>query len=328
MHTASRVGLFLGIAGWVVASSCAGLAQTLLPLRIGLSVPDPVHTLLYIAEAKGFTREAGLKTEIVQFRGGGPAAQALTAGAVDVDQSSIFEVIDSFSHGRDLTAVWSVSLLPAYVWYGKPEYKSLNDLKGKGKIGVSSMASMTYSMIHWAVAGAGLDPDRDVSYVAMGGPLERVAALRAGQVDAIPATPPGTYLLQQEGFTPLLDLRDVMPEFQFEVLYMRRGKIEELAPAIKALIRAELHAKAWAMQNRDEATDILMKSLGARAEDRAIYRRTIDFILPYFPDDGRYAEKSIQLFLEFYRAQGKLKEIPPLSAFIDKRFIADIQSDH
>jgi NitT/TauT family transport system substrate-binding protein len=325
MNRSFRIAaVFLGLAGGLIAPS-AGLAQDLMPLRIGLSVPDPVHTLLYIAEARGFMREAGLATEIVQFQGGGAAAQALTAGAVDVNQAAIFEVIESYSRGRDLTAVWSVSNFPAYIWYGQSKYKSIADLKGKGRIGISGVASMTYAVIRWGVANAGLNPDSDVSYMTIGGPLERVAALRAGQVDAIPATPPGSFLLQQEGYVPLLDLRDVMPEFQFEVLYMRRGKISENARAVKALIRAELRAKAWALNNRDEAAEILRKSLGGRDEDRAIYRQTLDAVLPYFPEDGHYAEKSIGLFLDFYRSQGKIKEVPPLSAFVDTRFIAEIR---
>ena len=327
MHFASRLALVLvAVIGTVIAPA-AGSAQSPRPLRIGISVPDPVNTLLYIADAKGFTQDAGLKAQIVQFQGGGPAAQALTAGAVDVNESAIFEVMDSLATGRDLIAVWSVSVLPAYTWYALPKYKSIADLKGTGKIGVSSMASMTYALIRWAVANAGLNPDRDVNYVSIGGPLERVAALRAGQVDAIPATPPGSFLLQQEGFSPLLDLREIMPEFQYEVLYTRRSRMDELAPAIKDLIRATNRAKGWAMENREEATNILMKNLGAREEDRAIYRRTLDVFLPYFPEDGHYAEKSIELFLQFYQSQGRFTTLPPISSLINNRIADEIRKE-
>lgn len=316
------------VAAGTLMMPAPGSAQTLLPLRVGVSVPDPVNMLLYIADAKGFFQSAGIQVQLVQFQGGGPAAQALTAGAVDVNESAIFEVMDSFATGRDLTAVWSVSLLPAYTWYGLPKYKSIADLKGTGKIAVSSLSSMTYSLARWAVAGAGLNPDRDVAYVPMGGPLERVAALRAKQVDAVPATPPGTFLLQQEGFSPLFELRTVLPEFQYEVLYERRTRINELTAATRDLIRATLHAKSWAMANPDQATGILLKNLGGRDEDRAIYRKTLDVFLPAFPDDGHYSEKSIALFLQFYREQGRFKTLPQLSDLIDSRIADGIRNGH
>ena len=290
-------------------------------LKIGLATAGVAHMLLYIADSEGMFKAEGLDVQLVLFASDAASAQGLTAGAVQVNSGSISSVLNSHATGRDLTTFWCITNMPGYVWYGKPEFKSIKDLKGKGRMGVSSIASQTHRLSAWALRSAGLDPEKDVQFLGVGGPLQRVAALKAGQVDVIPATPPGTYILERDGFKPILVLQDIMPEFVYETFYARKATIEKDESAIRSMIRATIKAKQWAEKNRDGATAILMKKLGADASERAIYRRTVDHALPFYPDDGHFAEKSIDVFLEFYRDEGRIKTLPKHSAFTDYRFL-------
>lgn len=320
---------FASIALWaaVACVSCINVssfvvranAQT--SVKIGMAVPDISNLLVYVAKEKGIFKAEGLDVELVQFSSDAPAAQALTAGAVLVNNASIFPVLDSYVAGRDLTAIWSVSNMPGYEWYGLPKYHSIGELKGSGKIGVSGMGSQTYYISNWAIARAGLDPKTDVTFIPLGGPLERVAGLKAGQVDAIPATVPGMFILQHEGFRRLLSLKDLLPKFCYEVFYARKSNLARDESSLRAVIRASVKAKGWALEHRDEATQILMKALGAPDDQGAVYREAVDFALPYYPSDGVFPDASIDVFLGFYRDQGRIKEIPHHTAFSDYRFI-------
>ena len=317
------------ISLWTVALCVAGLqtssfvrqARAQTSVKIGMAVPDISNLLLYVAKEKGNFKGEGLDVELVQFSSDAPAAQALTAGAVTVNNASIFPVLDSHVAKRDLAAIWSVSNMPGYVWYGLPKYSSISELKGAGKIGVSGIGSQTYYISSWAMERAGLNPKTDVTFIPLGGPLERVAGLKAGQVDAIPATVPGMFILEHEGFKRLLSLKDLTPQFCYEVLYARRSNLARDEPSLRAVIRATVKAKAWALEHRDEATQILMKSLGAPADQAGVYREAVDFALPYFPVDGQFPDQSIDVFLGFYRDQGRIKEIPDHASFIDYRLI-------
>jgi NitT/TauT family transport system substrate-binding protein len=307
------------------AQGRSGAALEKAAVKIGLSVPDPAHLPLHVAEAKGLFPQEGLEVQLVQFESDSGAAQGLTAGAVDINAGSITIVLDSLVANRDLVTFRSDSNLPGYIWYGPAKYSSIKELKGRGRIGISRLGSLTHRISAWAVAQAGLDPEKDVSYIQAGGPLDRVAALKAGQVDVIPATLPGSFLLEQDGFRPLLQLKDVLPEFQFETLYARRGFLRQHPETTKAVVRAWIKAVRWANANRDEATEILMKRLGAKPEERDIYRKTVDASLPYFREDGKFAEKSIDVFLQFYKDQGRIKDIPPHTAFTDYSIIEYFQ---
>ena len=291
-------------------------------VKIGLVTGDIANLTVYVGAAKGFFKEAGLDAQIVQFNSDAAAAQGLTAGAVQLNVGSISSVVNSYATGRDLTAFWSVINMPAYQWYGQPKFNSFKDLKG-GRIGISSFSSIAHRISEWAVAQNGMDPKKDVQYVAAGGPLERLAALKAGQVDAIPASPPGTFMLEKMGYKMLFDLKEAFSEFQYEVYYARKGTIARERDLINRVIRAQTKAIQWAKANPEETTQIVINHSGVAKDLYPFYRQTVDAALPYYPENGVFAEKSIGMFIQFARDQGQIKETPSLTALIDYSFVQD-----
>ena len=89
-----------------------------------------------------------------------------------------------------------------------PNYKTVADLKGK-KIGVTAPGSSTNIMANFVLAKAGLKPS-DVSFVGVGAAQGAVAALRAGQIDAISNLDPViTMLMRSNDIQIISDTRDV-----------------------------------------------------------------------------------------------------------------------
>jgi len=290
-------------------------------LKLGVSVKDIGFLPVYIADAKGFWKDEGLNIELVSFAGGSAQLQALAGGAVDFGVGAITEPMDAYIVGRDIKAFYAESNYPVYVWYGKPQYNSINDLKGGGKIAISRLGSLTHQISAWVVQQAGMDPEKDVQYIQAGSPLDRVAALQSGQVDAIPATPPGIYLLERDGYKPLVKLADYLPEFQYEVFYASSALLKANPETFRAVIRGWVRAVQWAKDNKSEATDILVKYLGTVDSDRPDVAKAVDFMMPYFREDGVYAEESIKVLLQFSVDKGDLKAMPPLTDILDYSFI-------
>src|SRR5207302_1621481 len=67
--------------------------------------------------------------------------------------------------------------------YGAPDVKTAADLKGK-RVAVTSLTSSTYTAARIGVRSLGLDPDKDVSYVAVNNPPAIFAALQNGAAQA------------------------------------------------------------------------------------------------------------------------------------------------
>src|SRR5205823_11517444 len=78
-----------------------------------------------------------------------------------------------------------------------PHYKAIADLKGK-KIGVTAPGSSTNVMANFVLAKGGLKAS-DVSIIGVGAANGAVAAMRAGQIDAISNLDPVITLLTRSG---------------------------------------------------------------------------------------------------------------------------------
>jgi NitT/TauT family transport system substrate-binding protein len=76
----------------------------------------------------------------------------------------------------------------------------MSDLKGK-KIAVSSLGGMSTLLVREMVTRSGLDPDRDVTYLAVGGSETRSNAM--GFVDAALMTIPLNYAPERQGYNRL-----------------------------------------------------------------------------------------------------------------------------
>jgi len=73
---------------------------------------------------------------------------------------------------------WDIAVLP------DSPAKSYQDLKGK-KIGVSDLGTTDYPVSRAALANIGVDPDKDVKWVAVGAGVTAGVALQRGVIDAL-----------------------------------------------------------------------------------------------------------------------------------------------
>ena len=85
------------------------------------------------------------------------------------------------------------------------EIKEIAQLKGK-KLAVNSLAGPAYYQLKMILAAAGLDPDRDVSYLAVGPSSSRFRRIATGQVDATHFAPPFTFAARKAGYNFFEDL--------------------------------------------------------------------------------------------------------------------------
>jgi NitT/TauT family transport system substrate-binding protein len=135
-----------------------------------------------------------------------------------------------------------------------PNFKSVADLKGK-KIGVTAPGSSTNILCNFVLAKAGPRAS-DVSYVGVGASQGAVAALRAGQIDAISNLDPVITILSRSNDIKIVsDTRDVaeadaifggpMPA---ATLYAPVGFIEKNPNTVQALTNAMVRANKWIQQ--------------------------------------------------------------------------------
>ena len=118
-------------------------------------------------------------------------AKALAADKFDLTLSYIQQFLVEIDHGAPITMIGGVMVGCVEV-FAKNEIRSVGELKGK-KIGVRALGSSPHGLLSAMLAHVGLDPVKDVEWVA--DPLF-VKMFADGKVDAIEIVPPASQELR------------------------------------------------------------------------------------------------------------------------------------
>ena len=180
---------FLAGAMFIAAGAQAAMAETVVRLA---SAQHSIGSLpVFIAQREGLFKAEGLKVEITDFRGGGPAVQALASGSVEACICAADHAIKLRARGQGglvLTALGEYHVYGLVALSSTP-VTDLKSLKGK-KIGITSAGSLTDNTLRYFLEEAGMNPDRDVEITGIGTGAAMRAALASGAVAAGMLTTP------------------------------------------------------------------------------------------------------------------------------------------
>jgi len=213
---------------------------------------------LTIAESLGYFKAEGLDVTIADFAGGSRALQAMVGGSADVVSGAFEHTINMQVKGQRLRAFALQGRAPQIVLGVNPKtmpnFKSVADLKGK-KLGVTAPGSSTNVLANFVLGKAGLKPT-DVSIIGVGAGSGAVAAMRAGQIDAISNLDPVITLLARSGDLKIVsDTRNVaeadkvfggpMPA---GCVYTMQSFIDKNPATTQAIANAIVRADRWIQQ--------------------------------------------------------------------------------
>jgi NitT/TauT family transport system substrate-binding protein len=170
-------------AACAAAALCVAAAQpaaTAEPIKIALPVASLESMPIYVAQEKGFFKKHGVDIDIITSRGGGEAMKAYIAGEVQIVATGFPEVGLMRARSVDVELFFAqMSRAPFALIVRKGlGLKSVADLKGK-TIAVTSPGSLTANLTRYFVQQAGLNSDKDVSLVSVGGGGEILGALKS-----------------------------------------------------------------------------------------------------------------------------------------------------
>jgi NitT/TauT family transport system substrate-binding protein len=167
----------------------------------------------WVAHRSGSFEKHGLRIQPVYIRGGRAAVQALLGKDVPIELQGGSTSVTAWAQGaKELRFIGATGNRLDYVMVASPAVKAAADLKGK-KIGVSQIGASSDFIARYALRQLGLNPDRDVTILGIGGAGERWAAINGGHVDVSVFQPPFTLLARKAGFPVLIDLSKT--EFEY-----------------------------------------------------------------------------------------------------------------
>ncbi|MBX3550901.1 MAG: ABC transporter substrate-binding protein [Pseudolabrys sp.] len=165
-------------------------AQTMPKLRFGMGTKSMNATTInmVIGEALGYNKQEGFSIDPVPLG-------AIASVQIGLDKGDLQFGVGAPSFALPLYAKGELPPIVSFYEYTYPykwdvavapdsPIKSYNDLKGK-KIGVSGLGTTDYPVTRAVVANLGMDPDKDVQWLAVGEGVTAGVAVQRSAVDAL-----------------------------------------------------------------------------------------------------------------------------------------------
>lgn len=201
-------------------------------------------TPLWTAKDQGFLRKYGLDADLV-FIIAGRAAQAMLAGQVALGLVGATHVTNAVTGGGDLTMVLGLQNRLDYLFVARPTIKNAEELKGK-KVAIGTPSGSASLATYVALDHLGLNPRRDnIVLLGVGGVPERMAALRAGTVEATSLSPEFGQVVTSQGYRVLLDTGKENIPFQSSGLVTSRKLMRSNPQLVENMAKAIIEGVAF-----------------------------------------------------------------------------------
>lgn len=313
LFAATRLGVSVA-AFALLTMSMAAQAET--PLRIGVVSRTIFYLPAWTAEKQGFFTQEGIAPKIEVYDAADKILTDLKAGTIQIGITSIENVIATAYHGGTFRIVAGTAQKPPHYIIAQPDIKSLADLKGR-LIGVVSMQEGTTFFVKDIAAKGGFAAG-DVKVQAVGGSPTRARLLKEKKIDAGLQPYPLSYEAEQDGFTNLGPIADIVPDYQFTSVVVDQTWAQPNRATVTAFLRALRRGTDYMFAHPDESAELGSKEL----------RTSIVFARRALDDTGRMdilsrdlsvTDKSLMRVFESVRSA----ELIPANAVYDRGQFVD-----
>ncbi|HYY53885.1 MAG TPA: ABC transporter substrate-binding protein [Candidatus Dormibacteraeota bacterium] len=223
---------------------------------------------LWIAKEGGYFDKNFIDAGELQNISSSNGVPALLSGQIQVAQLGGSEVLSANAQGGDLMVIGMLAGVYPFVFMARPEIKKIADLKGKS-VGVSSAGSSSDIATRVGLKAQGLDPDKDVTIVAVGSAANRAAALKAGSIQGAVVNPPDTVEFEKLGFNTLFDMAAQKLPSANTAVVVKKTWLDQNKDVAQRYIDAIV--QAWAREKKDKEFSVtVLKKYYKSTDDQAM----------------------------------------------------------
>ena len=244
-----------------ICLACHGAVQAAEQYRtIRIAIPSIVIDFapLWIAREKGIFREERIDPEVTYIQGNVRVVQSLVAGEVQFGIAGTAGAVSARAAGEDVTVVAVPMNRLDYTLVARQPVSRPADLAGK-KFGIGAVGGSDELATRIALEKLGVNPST-VTMLVVGGSAERLAALRAGSVDAA-VVGGATFIGGGAGLQKVIDLTDLGVEFPFTGIFTMRRYAAANRDAVLGFIRGYMRGVRFFQENKEEAIAIVARNL-------------------------------------------------------------------
>lgn len=292
----AKAAALAGIAMAVLTTAAAAqTAQKQIPVNVGYYPGATFQALIFVADAKGFYKKAGLDPTFIATANGPIMNSELGSGAIDVGYNAPSQVGLAREQGLNVMFVAGNANMP-WVLIARKDLKLpdkgkypgvIRDLKGL-TWGVYGRGSDGEVFMRMMAADAGLDINKDMTWVGVGGPATGLPALQVNKIQVYLTLDPAPIIAETSGYgQTLLDLRKGegpadLKGIIYQGIEARADVVEKRPEIFKRMIKANSMAYCWVKdpKNFDELVSILKDKLPSTGLTEQQFREMIKQNIP------------------------------------------------
>jgi len=228
-----RCGTILGIFLFAWSS---GPAFSQVEFPIGYSSLGGTYAFIALIEEQRLLEKDNIRPSFV-YIGGPQISQALIAGDIRMSIVAGASPIRAASHGADMRFVGGVTDKENITVVSDPKITKPADLKGT-RMAIDRLGDYSDFRARKVLEMFGLEAQKDVMLLQIGGQTARFAALKSGQVQSTFVAPPLTLIARKAGFRVLIDLADLGFPSTSASLVTMKSTAERNDREVYAVVRA------------------------------------------------------------------------------------------
>jgi NitT/TauT family transport system substrate-binding protein len=320
---AAMIGLALGAQPGAAADK----------IKIG-TVHSQGGASVFVALAKGYFKEQGLDAEIVYFDSAAPISVAAASGDIDFGTTALTAAFCNLANQGTLKIIASggwewpgfqtIGFLVSNQAYAAGLH-SFKDMKGH-KVGITQLGTPLEYDLARVLEKNGLKAS-DVQILPLQSNPNVASALKGGEVDAGVQTVANVYPLVERGDAKLLGwVVDALGVNQSTVTFTSAKMIKDHPDDVKRFLAAfakggatwdaafmDAHGKRADQPSAPDMIGIVAKALSEKPD---VIARGVG----YFDPQNRIIMSDTQAVLDWYHANGKIKDKMKAENLIDTRF--------
>ena len=275
----------------------------------------------WIMPEAGFYKQEGLDIDTIFILSSPTAAKATLAGDVAISAQNSQVVADSGLAGGDLVSIGAVVNIVPFYLMATPEIKTVADLRGKS-VGISRFGAASDFGTRMFLAKHGIEANKDVAFVQIGGQPEIAAALSKKLIAAAAMSQPMAAVAEQQGARLLANMvKDEIPFVHLSITTTKRF-VREHRPQAKAFMRAYARSMHFLYTRKEDTLKIFQKY--TKVQDAKILEATLKYGYEFMEKIPFVKAAGFQVTLdEIARTNAKAKQAKP-AQFYDNSLIQEL----
>ena len=318
MHKFMLSIVFCSLALGLSLRSAAALES----IVIAYPTTSSQFTPLWFARDVGLYEKYGLDGKLVFIQGGSILLQAMLAGQAHAAQNGIAETMVAVLRGGDVKMLGVTAKIFPYSLIVSKTVTSAKELVG-GRIAVNRVADVSAIASRVALRNLGLNPDKDVTMLQVGGSPQRLAALQSGAVQAAALDFMSGLRLSKLGYTVLAQ---VSLNYPYLGPVVSAKFLRENPAAAEAFVKAFVEGIARFKRNREEGIKALARYM--KSDETDVLNKAYDFIANEFYAENLEPEpKSFQELVDEVGAREPVAKNATIPQVFDLTIVRKLEKE-